>query len=48
MRPEKMSFNTGDVIIYEAGAGAGKTAALMDEMVDALSFHGKDVVKLIE
>lgn len=40
-------FNTSDVVVYLAPAGAGKTTALMDELVELLKVYRPDEVAFV-
>jgi len=45
--PETMRFNTDDVKVYLAAAGAGKTTALMDEMTELLKVYRPDEIAFV-
>jgi len=45
--PEKVKFNTKDVVVYLAAAGAGKTTALMDEMTELLKVYRPDEIAFV-
>ena len=45
--PDNMSFVTKDVKVYFAGAGCGKTHALMDEMTELLKVYRPDEIAFV-
>lgn len=45
--PETLSFNTNDVTVYLAAAGAGKTSAIMDEMTKLLEVYRPDEIAFV-
>jgi superfamily I DNA/RNA helicase len=47
IKPDDVAFATDDVKVYLAGAGAGKTAALMRELDDLLKTYRPDEIALV-
>jgi superfamily I DNA/RNA helicase len=47
VRPEDIKFNTDDVTVYLAAAGAGKTSAIMDEMTKLLEVYRPDEIAFV-
>jgi len=47
MTPDTLSFNTDDVTVYLAAAGAGKTSAIMDEMTRLLEVYRPDEIAFV-
>jgi superfamily I DNA/RNA helicase len=45
--PKDIKFNTDDVIVYLAAAGAGKTTAIMDEMTSLLKDYRPDEIAFV-
>jgi superfamily I DNA/RNA helicase len=45
--PENIKFNTDDVTVYLAAAGAGKTSAIMDEMTRLLEVYRPDEIAFV-
>jgi len=45
--PETLSFNTNDVTVCLAAAGAGKTSAIMDEMARLLEVYRPDEIAFV-
>jgi superfamily I DNA/RNA helicase len=46
-KPDDVEFATDDVTVYLAGAGAGKTAALMDELTELLKTYRPDEIACV-
>jgi superfamily I DNA/RNA helicase len=45
--PKDVKFNTDDVVVYLAAAGAGKTTAIMDEMTELLKTYRPDEIAFV-
>ena len=45
--PETLTFNTDDVTVHLAAAGAGKTSAIMDEMTKLLEVYRPDEIAFV-
>jgi superfamily I DNA/RNA helicase len=47
MKPDEVRFATDDVKVFLAGAGAGKTTALMNELVELLKTYRPDEIAFV-
>jgi superfamily I DNA/RNA helicase len=47
LKPYDARFNTDDVVVYLAAAGAGKTHAMMEEMAELLSVYRPDEIAFV-
>jgi superfamily I DNA/RNA helicase len=47
IKPDEVSFATDDVKVYLAGAGAGKTYALMEELAELLKTYRPDEIAFV-
>jgi superfamily I DNA/RNA helicase len=45
--PKDVKFDTDDVVVYLAAAGAGKTTAIMDEMTELLKTYRPDEIAFV-